>query len=107
MLSIRPDKEGVCQARPNQPGIDQFVSRIDVGQEPIATIGFLLIEFQSDFSPLDKRLVELFGLQVEWLLIFGRVDTQIPNRSAIFEQNGISVVDPLDSDQFLGGDWSG
>ena len=107
MLPIRPYKEGVSQALLNQPGIDHLGARIDIGQDAAITVSSLLIELQSDFPPYDERLVEPFGFQIEWLLKFGRVDAQIPNFPAIFEENGIPIVDPLDSDEFLGSWWSG
>jgi hypothetical protein len=103
MLPIRPYKEGVSQALLNQPGIDHLVARIDIGQDAAVTVSSLLIELQSDFPPHDERFVGPFGFQIEWLLKFGRVDAQIPNFPAIFEKNGIPIVDPLDSDEFLGG----
>jgi hypothetical protein len=105
VLSIRPYKEDMGQTLLNQPGIDHFVAHIDISQEPIATVGSLLVELQSDLAFHDERLVKPFSLQIEWLLIFWRVDPKIPNSPAIFQKNGISIIYPLDSDKFVCGYW--
>jgi len=56
--------------------------------------------------PEDERFVEPFRLQIEWLKIFGRVDPQIPNSSAIFQKNSIPIIYTLDSNKLLCACWS-
>jgi hypothetical protein len=96
------DEERMGQTFSYHSGIDHLVADIDIGQKSVIRIHPLLIELQSDFLPQDERFIQTFRFQEEGLQEFRRVDSQITDLSAIFQEKGVPIVDLLDPEELTG-----
>ena len=63
MPATRPDEEYMGQTLLDQSGIGHLVTDIDIGEDSIAGIASLLIEFQPDFFAQDKGFIEPFAFR--------------------------------------------